>query len=160
LQRYFTTLGLKAEAVAHKRVYTAFDLAQTTGVKLEGIAKSLLVTVTPHYGEQKSKYVIAVLPASHHLDLNALKRYLKVRRVALPKEGVMAKFFRVRAGALTAFGPLHRRTPVVLDRALLKAKRVLARSGSFTDSVFLSARDLLRATAGEVATVARRARRR
>lgn len=160
LQRYIDKLGVKVEAVEHKRVYTTFDLAQTTGRKLESIAKSLLVKVTPHYGKDKSKYVIAVLPASHQLDFKALKRYLKVRGVALPKEGVMTKLFKMRPGALTAFGPLHRRTPVVLDRSLLKAKRILARSGSFTDSIALSGRDFIRATAGEVATFARRIRRR
>lgn len=152
LQTYLAKLGVAAEAVAHKTVYTAYDLAATTGVKLEAIAKTVLVKVEPPYGETQSRHVIVTLPASHRLDLTALKRVLRVKKVMIPDERVMAKLFRMKAGALTPFGELHKRTPVILDRAILKARKVLARSGSFTDSVFLKPKDFLRATKGSLAS--------
>ena len=160
LQQYFKKHGVAAEAVAHKTVYTAYDLAQTTGIELARIAKAILVKVEPHYGEKKSKYVIVVLPASHQLDFAKLKKILKVKKVSIPKEGVMAKLFRLRAGALTAFGPLHKSTPVVVDRALVKSKKILARSGSFTDSLLLGAKDFLKVSGGVLAGFATKAKRR
>lgn len=159
LQRYLDKLEVNADAVTHKTVYTAYDLAQTTKVRLEAIAKTLLLKVEPYYGARKSKYVIAVLPASHRLDLAKLKRVLQVRRVFIPQERVMARLFRVPPGALTPFGPFHRQTPVVIDRALLKSKKVLVRSGRFTESLLLAAKDLVRAAEGTLAVFAKKSKR-
>lgn len=154
IQKYLDKVEVEAEAIAHRTVFTAYDLAQTTGIKLEGIAKTILVKVEPFYGENKSKYVIAVLPASHQLDFAKLKKILKVKKVSIPKEGVMTKLYKVKAGALTAFGPVHRNTPVVIDKALMKSKKIVARSGSFTESLLMKGKDLLKATEGELAVFA------
>src|SRR3989338_11207400 len=135
LQQYFKKHVVAAEAVAHKTVYTAYDLAQTTGIELARIAKAILVKVEPHYGEKKSKYVIAVLPASHQMDFAKLKKILKVKKVSIPKEAVMARLYKVKAGAMTAFGPLHKASPVIIDKPLMKSKKFIARSGSFTESL-------------------------
>jgi len=156
VQKYLGKVGAKAEAISHRTVYTAYDLAKTTGVKLEHVAKSILIKVEPPYGEGKARHVIAVLPASHHLDLKKLKAALKVKRVSIPKEGVMAKLFRMKPGAMTPFGELHRKTPVIIDRALTNAKHIIARSGSFCDSLRMPRKDFLKATAGVLANFAKK----
>src|SRR5690242_5508459 len=98
VQKHLDKLEVKADAVAHKTVYTAYDLAQTTGLKLESIAKNLLVKVEPYYGAAKSKFVIVVVPASHQLDFKKLAKTLKVKKVSIPKEAVMKQLYKVKPG--------------------------------------------------------------
>src|SRR3989338_8144285 len=159
LQKYFDKIGILPEAITHKKVFTAYDLAQTTKTKLESIAKAILVKVEPHYGEKKSKYVIAVLPASHQMDFAKLKKILKVKKVSIPKEAVMARLYKVKAGAMTAFGPLHKATPVIIDKTLMKSKKFIARSGSFTESLIMKGKDFLKATEGQLAVFAKKVKK-
>lgn len=159
IQKYFEKIGISPDAIVHKKVFTAYDLAQTTKMKLEGIAKTILVKVEPHYGEAKSKFVIAVLPASHQMDFAKLKKFLKVKKVSIPKEGVMAKLYKVKVGAMTAFGPIHKQTPVIIDKALMKSKKIIARSGSFTESLLMKGKDFLKATQGELAVFAKKVKK-
>ena len=159
VQKYLEKIEVAAEAVAHKTVFTAYDLAQTTGMKLETIAKTILIKVEPHYGERRSKFVIAVLPASHQLDFAKLKKVMGVKKVSIPKETVMTAVYKVKAGALTAFGPIHKETPVVIDKALMKSKIIVVRSGSFTESLLMKGKDFLKATKGELAVFAKRVKK-
>lgn len=159
LQNYLKKIGVNAEAVAHKTVFTAYDLAQTTKFKLQDIAKTILVKVEPFYGEKKSKYVIAVLPASHQIDFAKLKKILHVKKVAIPKEQAMVKIYHIKAGALTPFGAIHKSTPVVIDRALLKSKKILVKSGSFTESLLIKGKDFIKATSGALAVFAKKAKK-
>lgn len=154
VQKYLEKIEIEADAVAHKTVFTAYDLAQTTKIKMEGIAKTLLIKVEPYYSEKKSKYIIAVLPASHQLDFAKLKKALKVKKVSIPKEDVMTKLYKVKAGALTAFGPVHKNTPVIIDKALMKSKKILARSGSFSESLLIKGKDFVKASEGTLAQFA------
>ena len=57
---------------------------------------------------------------------------------------MMAKLFKIKPGAITPFSAFHK-VPVVIDKSLLKVKELLASSGSFTDSVKIKARDLVKA---------------
>ena len=158
LQKYFENIKVKPQGIVHKTVFTAYDLAKTTKTKLETIAKTMLLKVEPPYGESKSKYIIAVLPASHNVDFKKLAKSLGVKKVAIAAEQAMVKLVKVKPGAMTAFGPYHKKTPVIIDKALLKSKKIIARGGSFTESVLMSARDFLKATEGAVATFAKKVR--
>lgn len=150
VQKHLDKLEVKADAVAHKVVYTAYDLAQTTGLKLEGIAKNLLIKVEPYYGDAKHKFLIVVVPASHQLDFKKLAKTLKVKKVSIPSETIMKNLYKIKPGAMTAFGAIHKNTPVIVDKQLLKAKRILTRSGSFTESLFMSTKDFVKASQAEL----------
>ena len=156
LQKHLIKIGVNADAVAHKTVYTAYDLAKTTGVNLAHIAKTILIKVEPHYGENKFKHIIAVLPCSHQLDLKKFKAALKAKKISIADERLMSKLFKIKAGALTPFSAMHGNVPVFIDKALLKAKKIMTRSGSFTDSVFLKPKDFLEATAGSISSFAKK----
>ena len=132
--------------MAHKTVYTAFDLANTLKIKLNQIAKTVVVKVDPAIEENgvKHKHILAVLSAHQMLDLGKLKKILKVKKIDLDRENMMAKLFKIKPGAITPFSAFHK-VPVVIDKSLLKVKELLASSGSFTDSVKIKARDLVKA---------------
>ncbi len=122
------------EVVKHKKIFTTFDLAKTLKEKMEKIAKTLLV-------KTDKKYVLVVLPAHYRLDLAKLKKVLKTKKAELAPEKVMEQIFKVKAGAITPFGSLHK-AEVWLDKALAKTKEVLINAGSFTESLRLKVKDL------------------
>jgi len=160
IQNYLQKIEVETESIVHKTVYTAYDLAKTTGLKLEQISKTILLKVEPPYGENKNKYIMAVLPASHQLNLVKLKKILKIKKLSIINESVMSKVFKVKEGAITAFGPIHDNIPVFIDSALIKAKKIVARSGSFTDSLLLKTKDFIKASNGKIVAFANKAKRR
>ena len=145
--------NIKTKPVAHKTVYTAFDLANTLKIKLNQIAKTVVVKVEPAVEENgvKHKHILAVLSAHQMLDLGKLKKILKVKKIDLDRENTMAKLFKIKPGAITPFAAFHK-VPVVIDKSLLKVKEFLAGSGSFTDSIKVKVNDLVKA-GGKIAGV-------
>lgn len=135
VKAYLKKAKVGFEEIGHKTVFTAYDVAQTLKRNLKEIGKTLLV-------KTDKAYVLVVVPASHRLDLAKLKKALKVKKVEMVPEKVMAKMLKVKAGALTAFGKLHK-LPLIVDRSLLKTKEVILQAGSFTDSVRMKAKDFV-----------------
>lgn len=125
----------KYDEISHRTVYTAYDAAQTLRRELKEIAKSLLIATD-------KAYVIAVVPANMRLDLKKLKAALQVKKVSIPHEKMMVKIFKVKPGAMTAFGGLHK-VEVVVDKSLLKTKDIIFSAGNFTDSVRMRAKDFI-----------------
>ena len=128
---YLDKRGAKYGIVTHKKVYTAYDAAQTLRKKLDDIVKNLLV-------KTDKGFVLVLLPASKKLDLKGLKKLMNVhgkgvKTVEIPKEGAMVRLLKVKPGALSAFGRLHD-LEVYMDKNLRKAKKAIFSSGSFTDS--------------------------
>src|SRR3990167_3465380 len=100
-KQYLDKKMAKYDILAHKTVYTAYDAAQTLRKELKVIAKSLLVATD-------KAYVIAVIPANMRLDLGKLKKSLQVKKISIPNEKIMVRVFKVKPGAITAFGGLHK----------------------------------------------------
>jgi prolyl-tRNA editing enzyme YbaK/EbsC (Cys-tRNA(Pro) deacylase) len=63
--------------------------------------------------------------------------------IKIPSEKVMETVFKVRAGAMGAFGQLHK-LPVVMDKELTKAKKAVFSSGSFNHSVEMGVKDFVK----------------
>lgn len=145
---YLDKKNAKYETVKHKTVFTAHDLAMTLKLKHSEIAKSLLV-------KADKDYVLSVLPADRNLDYKKLAKLVGVKKVDLPKEGVMKTKFKVKPGALPAFGGLYN-LPVFVDKNLLPEKKVLLAAGSFTESIKMSPQEYVKleeATTGSFSVV-------
>ena len=146
-KQYLDKKMAKYEELSHKTVYTAYDMAQTLRKELKMIAKSLLIATD-------KAYIIAVVPASMRLDLGKLKSALKAKKVSIPDEKIMVKVFKVKPGAMTAFGGLHQ-VEVWVDKSLLKTKDVILSAGSFTDSVRMKAKDFIELEQAKLANFAK-----
>jgi Ala-tRNA(Pro) deacylase len=133
---YLQKNKIKFEAIAHKTVYTAYDLAKTLKEKLDKIAKTIVV-------KTDKGYALLVLPASRLVDLKKLKKILKAKKVEIAKEGVMKTFFKIKPGTITPFATLHKKVPLYIDKALLKMRDILISAGSYTDSIRLKVKDLI-----------------
>ncbi|MFA5413304.1 MAG: YbaK/EbsC family protein [Patescibacteria group bacterium] len=140
LLSYLDKAKIKYKIVRHKTVYTAYDVAQTLGAKLGDIAKTLVI-------KADKVYLLAVLPASHKLDLGKLKKLVKAKKIEIPKEGIMKKVFKIKPGALSPFGQIYK-VPVYIDKGILKAKQVIAGAGTFEESVVMTAKNFIKATGG------------
>lgn len=146
---------VKFVIVKHKKVYTAYDLAQTLGTKLENIAKTLLVHVElPVMKKKEKRYYVVVLPASYYVDFAKLKKSLKASKVKIAQEKAMKKL-GIKPGALSPFGSM-RKMGVVVDKALLKTKDAIVGAESFTESLRMKIKDLVAVEAPVVATVGKK----
>ena len=130
---YLDTNKIKHEILKHKKVFTAYDMAQTLGEDLKKIAKSLLVKADKDY------YIVSV-PANMNLDFKKLASVLKAKKASIPKEKDMVRICKVKLGAMSAFGSLYK-IPVVVDKALLKVKDAIFSTGDFMESVRIKTKD-------------------
>ncbi len=133
---YLNKNKVKYEVLAHRTVFTAYDLANTLKKKLNEITKTLMI-------KADKDYILVVLPASKRLDLKKIKKFLKAKKVEICKEGLMKKVFKVKPGAITPFGSLHK-TSVLVDKTLVKTNEVIMGAGSFTESLRLKIKDYLK----------------
>jgi Ala-tRNA(Pro) deacylase len=165
LEKFLKEQKIKYEVIAHKTVFTAYDTAATLKRKLNEVAKTLVVKVEPgiEYGKKTANYVLVVLPASLRLDLQKLKRELKVKKIEIVKEKVMTKVMKFKPGAIPPFS-LFAKIPTYIDRGMLKAKSVIVSAGTYTESLKMKGQDLIKAggkavgSFGKVASSATRRR--
>ena len=135
---YLKKNKVKFDQIAHKTVYTAFDLAKTLKEKLNRISKTLLI-------KTDKGYVIVILPADRMVDFGKLKKLLGAKKIEIAKEKVMKDLFKIKPGTITPFAKLHKKVPLYIDKAIIRAKDVLVSAGSYTDSLRLKVKDLLKA---------------
>jgi len=126
----------KFDVMEHRTVYTAYDLAQTTKSKLQEIAKTVLV-------KADKEYYLVVIPSHYKLDFQKIKKLLKAKKVQIAKESEMKNKFKVKPGAITPFGTIHK-AEVIIDKSLLKLKDAIFSAGSFTESIRMKIKDFMK----------------
>lgn len=144
---YLEKKAAKYEPIVHKKVYTAYDAAQTLKKDLKEIAKSLLI-------KADKAYILVIVPASMRIDLKKLKKAVGAKKVEIPKENVMVKVFKIKPGAITAFGGLHK-VETVVDKSFLKTKEAIFAAGSFTDSIRMKVKDFIEMEEAKLASFAK-----
>ncbi len=148
ISKFLGAKKVRYDVVPHKTVFTVYDLAQTLKLKLEQIAKTLLV-------KADKRYILVVMPAHYRLDFGKLKKALKVKDVRIAQEKDMQAKFKTKPGAMVPFGPIHK-LDVITDKSFLKVKDALFSAGSFTDSVRMKIKDYLQAVEPAVADIGKK----
>lgn len=146
LKSYLDKNQIDYEELAHKTVYTAYDAAQTLKKELKEIAKNLLI-------QADKTYVLVVIPADKKLHLEKLKKALGAKKISIPKEQIMVKILKIKPGALSSFGKLHKLETVV-DKTMMQTKKAVLSAGSFTDSVFMKVKDFVQLEEAKLADIA------
>lgn len=140
LEKLLKQNKIKYEVVEHRKVYTAFDSAETQDLKLSEVAKAVLLK-----GEN---LFLAVLPAGNNCDFKALSK-LAGEKLSIAKEkdiyklsakGGSASGGKIKIGLIPPFGSLFK-IPVLLDRKLINNKKINLPAGSYTESVIMSVKD-------------------
>ncbi|MFH1225827.1 MAG: YbaK/EbsC family protein [bacterium] len=132
---------IKHEIVKHKLVYTGYDLANTLKEKLEKVAKILVI-------KADKGFALLVLPASHRLNFNKLKKALGAKKVEIIKEASIQKLIKMKPGTQTPFAVLHK-LPVYIDQGFAKTGQIITSAGSYSESLRLQIKDLVK-TGAEV----------
>ncbi len=146
VKKYLDKQEVDYQELAHKTVYTTFDAAQTLKKELKQIAKNLLV-------QADKTFALVVVPADKKIDLGKIKKALGAKQVSIPSEKVMIKVLKIKPGAISSFGKLHK-LELLVDKAMLNVKQAVFSTGSYTDSVFMKVKDYLQMEEAKLADVA------
>jgi Ala-tRNA(Pro) deacylase len=147
LTRFLDDRGIGYEVIEHEETFSATAEADASGVPPDHAAKTILL-------REGEEYRIAVIPASHRLDLHKARDALGAgARLRLATEDEMSADFAVfDVGALPPIGPLLP-APEVLDPRLLEHERILCTGGDHRHSVLIDPNEIVAATDASVADV-------
>jgi Ala-tRNA(Pro) deacylase len=147
---FLTKNSAKYTPLQHRTVFTAYDVAQTLKVDLKNVAKTLLV-------QADREWVLIVVPANRNLDFQALKKTINTERkktaatpfkkISLATERSISKGVSNTPGAVPPFGPLYK-LPTYVDRAIMKAPKLIVNGGTFETSLEMKPKEYLRLAEG------------
>ncbi len=122
--------SIEYDIVRHPRSVSSTRIAQVAHIPGDQLAKSVLL-------EDEYGYLIAVIPATHRLDLGKLHRQLE-RRVGLAIEREVTELFRdCDPGAIPPLG-LAYNVDTIIDDALLAQSEVYFEAGDHEALVHVS----------------------
>jgi Ala-tRNA(Pro) deacylase len=109
IQDFLKQRGVEFELLEHRPTYDSQRMAQAVHVSGYHVAKTVMVRVDPG-----TRYVVAVLPATHAINFDALKRTLGSTHVELATEIEIARQCPdCEIGALPPFGSQYGMQTVV-----------------------------------------------
>lgn len=130
---------LDYESMAHRDAFTARDVAAASHVPEREVAKAVVVR------DGGGRYLMAVVPATCRLDLEALARASGHCDLALATEGEVLRLFPdCERGAIPPFGNLYD-IPTFVDSCLCEVPEVFFAAGSRREAVGMRFADYERA---------------
>jgi Ala-tRNA(Pro) deacylase len=133
LKRYLEGRHLRYELVSHAATGSSSETAEATHVSGNRIAKTVVV----RDGDDGDGYLLAVIPASHHLDLEMLQAWLD-RPVALATEQEIGDLLPdCELGAIPPLGDAYG-LDVVVDDTLAGLDEVYFEGGDHRSLVKLA----------------------
>lgn len=111
LEQYLSTKGIDYQTLAHPRTMSSSQTAEVSHIPGARLAKAVLLK------EGKESYLLAVLPASHHIRLDALRDWLGRPVELATEEEIEALFADCDIGAVPAVGGAYG-LDVVMDESL------------------------------------------
>jgi Ala-tRNA(Pro) deacylase len=148
--RFLTKAGVAHEVVEHEPTYASADEAQAVHDDPQHEAKTLAL-------HDRDGWRIAVLPASHRLDLDRARRLLGATgHLRLATEQEMAEAFPAfDVGAMPPVGPMLP-LPEVVDVRLLYRDHVVCPGGDHSHAIRMDPRDLVRLAEPRVGDICER----
>ena len=144
---YLDSLNLSYELVPHAQAFAAQEVAQTLHVSGKRFAKAVVL-------DADGRLMMAVLPASHRLDLHQLKEELNAKKLEMVPEGELVKFCPdCELGAFPPFGHLYGMN-VWVDRSLGQCEEIMFNAGSHTEAIRMKYADFAKAATPHVARFA------
>ncbi|SIO56766.1 Ala-tRNA(Pro) deacylase [Singulisphaera sp. GP187] len=134
IQQFLSRGGRAFEVLEHSTTYTAQQVAQAVHVPGDEVAKTVVL-------EADGRYVMAVLPSTHHVDLEKARGVLQAATVALADEGAFARLFPdCERGALPPFGSQYGLATLV-DESLTRDERIVFEGNTHHEAIRMSYRD-------------------
>lgn len=142
LEKLLKQNKIKYEVVEHRKVYTAWDAAETQHVKLTDVGKAVLLKGNLPAGRQEKNLYLAILSAGNNSDFKKLSKLIG-DKVSMAKEKDITAKLKVKVGLIAPFGSLFG-LDVYLDNKLAKTKKLILPAGSYTESVRLNTKDYIK----------------
>jgi Ala-tRNA(Pro) deacylase len=134
LDELLTERHVPYERLHHHPAYTANRTAQVLHVPGKEVAKTVVLRVD-------GRYVLAVLPATHRIDLEQIRQDLGAERVEMATEAEMDRLFPdCERGAVPPFGSLYQLETWV-DEALAADERIVFDAQSHEDAIRMRYQD-------------------
>ena len=135
---------VKYVTITHSTAYTAPEIASMAHVRGDEFAKTVIVRID-------GDLVMAVLPASYHVDLPLLKAAAHGKKIALASEtDFRDRFPGCEEAAMPPFGHLYN-MPVFVDEILTLQKEIAFNAGTHHELIRLSYADFERLAHPKVA---------
>lgn len=129
LKQYLDRRGIQYDVLPHPHSESSMATAQAAGISGEKIAKSVLL-------EDDDGYLMAVLPATHHIHFGQLHHLLN-RRLGMATEPEMVTLFTdCEMGAIPAIGQAYG-VDVVMDDCLCDRSEIYFESGDHEDLIHM-----------------------
>ena len=139
LEKYLSDQQVAYEVITHRPTTSSSSTAEASHVSGECVAKAVIV-------KDEEDFVMAVLPATHHLKLGKLSRLLN-RPVGLATENeASALFADCELGAIPALGGAYGLEMIVED-SLAEHPEIFFEGGDHASLVRISAEHFGRLTA-------------
>ena len=136
LREYLDSKQVKYVTISHSVAFTAQEIAASAHIPGKELAKTVMV-------KMDGKMAMAVLPASHRVDLSMLKNSVGATKVELANEREFKNLFpECEIGAMPPFGNLYD-MEVYVSRSLAEDEAIAFNAGSHTELIQLSYRDFL-----------------
>ena len=120
--------GVKYVAITHSPAFTAQEIAQSTHIRGQDLAKTVIVKID-------GTMAMAVLPASQKVDLELLRQAAGAKKVELAREAEFAERFPgCEPGAMPPFGNLYGVEVYVAD-ALTTDEHIAFNAGTHTELI-------------------------
>lgn len=134
LKDFLDSNNIKYITISHSQVYTAQQIAASAHISGEELAKTVIVKVD-------GKMAMAVLPATHKVDFDLLKRAVNAKTVELASEQEFQDMFPgCDVGAMPPFGNLYG-MDVFVAETLIKDQEIAFNAGSHTELIRLAYKD-------------------
>ncbi len=122
------------QRLPHRRTYTANRMAQVLHVKGREVAKTVLL-------KTGNGPLLAVLPATHKIDLEQLREDMGDSRIELAAEEEMDRLFPdCERGAVPPFGSLYE-MPTIMDDSLAHDETIVFEGPNHEQAIRMSLHD-------------------
>ncbi len=146
LKEFLDTNRVKYTSVTHSPAYTAQELAAMAHVPGREWAKTVVVKLD-------GKMALAVIPASHRVIFDLLKKTSGAKKVELASESEFSAMFPgCEVGAMPPFGNLYG-MDVYMSDVLAADAEIAFNAGTFTELMRLAYADLERLVQPKVARI-------
>ena len=144
LKEFLDMENIKYVSIYHSTGYTAQEIAASVHIKGGEMAKTVMVKLD-------GKLAMAVLPASHQVDFEHLKRASGAQDARLAIEKEFKDLFRdCDLGSMPPFGNLYGMN-VFVSRALTQDKEIAFNAGSHYELIRLAYKDFERLVSPKIA---------
>lgn len=134
VKQFLSERGVWFESVPHRATYDAQRMAQAVAVSGDEVAKTVVINVD-------DRQVLAVLPATHQIDLAFVARAVGGKKVTLAQEDELTRLFGdCELGAVPPFGSQYGLRTIV-DERLARDEEIVFEGNTHEEAIRMRYRD-------------------